>query len=75
MALAVRLAPRAAKLWREGIALYLYIYFGHDHTVRQRQGLGVDLCAAYDPGIRRLAAVGQCILQGGGGPPALGLPI
>ena len=44
MTFAARLAPWAAKLWGKGIALRVQIYFRHDHTVRQRQGLGESLC-------------------------------
>ena len=75
MALAASLTPGTFKLWRKGIAVHLKVYFGHAHAVRQRQSLGVDLRAAYHPGIGRIGAVRQCILQGGRSLRAMGLPL
>ena len=57
------LSPRASKNRCKGIAWHFQLYFRHDDAVRQGEGLCVDLRAAYHPGVGRIHALRQCILQ------------
>ena len=49
VALAGCFVPVGIKRGGVGVASEVGIYFGDDDLLRQWQGLGVDLCAAYDP--------------------------